>query len=160
MSERSKLILIAHNIRSLHNAGSVLRTADAAGVAKVYFTGYTPKPTDEMGRVRPQVAKTALGAEQTVAWEQRKNISALLGCLKKEGVLLIALENAPGATDYREFRPRFPLALILGNEVRGISSATLAKMDAIITIPMRGKKESLNVSVACGIAVYKLLESA
>jgi tRNA G18 (ribose-2'-O)-methylase SpoU len=110
-----------------------------------------------MGRVRREIAKTALGAEKSVEWEVVKNISVLIKKLKKDGVQIIALENTKSAIDYRKFRPRFPTALLVGNEVRGFSQAILKKADAVIKIPMRGRKESLNVSVAFGIAVYELL---
>jgi len=153
---RPEFVVILHNIRSLHNVGSVLRTADGAGVTKVYMTGYTPSPTDEMGRVRKEIAKTALGAEGSVMWEWTPDVSRLIVKLKQEGYFVVALEQSEGALDYREFRPKFPLALIAGNEVRGLSKALLGKTDASIIIPMRGKKESLNVSVAVAIALYQL----
>ncbi|MSR76084.1 MAG: TrmH family RNA methyltransferase [Candidatus Ryanbacteria bacterium] len=156
---REELVIVLHNIRSLHNVGSVLRTADGAGVAKVYMTGYTPSPTDEMGRVRKEIAKTALGAENSVAWECVADISRLITKLKKEGFSIVALEQSDDAKDYREFYPQFPVALIAGNEVRGLSGALLEKVDASIVLPMRGKKESLNVSVAVGVAVYKLTDT-
>ncbi|MEK7649774.1 MAG: TrmH family RNA methyltransferase [Patescibacteria group bacterium] len=153
-----ELVIVLHNIRSLHNVGSVLRTADGAGVSKVYMTGYTPSPVDEMGRVRKEIAKTALGAEESVAWECTADISRLIAKLKKEGFYIVALEQTPDAVDYRSFAPREPLALIVGNEVRGLSGALIEKVDASIVIPMRGKKESLNVSVAAGIALYRLTD--
>ena len=151
-----EFIAIIHNVRSLHNVGSVFRTADGAGVSKIYLTGYTPSPVDEMGRVRKEIAKTALGAEQNVEWEAVKNISTLIKKLKKEGVQIIALEKTKNAVDFKNFKPKFPTALIVGNEVRGLSSAILAYADTIISISMRGKKESLNVSVAFGIAAYSI----
>ncbi len=154
-----EIVIVLHNIRSLHNVGSVLRTADGAGVSKVYMTGYTPSPTDEMGIVRKEIAKTALGAENSVAWEHVVDISRLIAKLKKEGFYIVALEQSEGAIDYRKFGARFPLALIAGNEVRGLSGALLEKTDASIVIPMRGKKESLNVSVAIGIAAYKITDT-
>lgn len=153
-----EVVIILHNVRSLHNVGSVLRTADGAGVAKVYMTGYTPSPTDEMGRVRKEITKTALGAEQSVSWEHVSDISRLIAKLKKEGFSIVALEQSDDGVDYRTFHPQFPLALIAGNEVRGLSGALLEKTDASISIPMRGKKESLNVSIAVGIAIYKLTD--
>ena len=158
MKSDKSVYVVAHNIRSLHNVGSVFRTADAAGVAKIYLTGYTPKPIDELGRVRSEIAKTALGAECSVQWEVFRNPAALITRLKKQGIQIIALENALGACDYRTFKPKFPVALIIGNEVRGVSPALLKRSDAVISLPMRGTKESLNVSVAFGIAMYKLLE--
>ncbi|MDP3762514.1 MAG: RNA methyltransferase, partial [bacterium] len=148
-SNRDKTYLILHNIRSLYNVGSIFRTADGAGVSKIYLTGYTPLPA----------VKTALGAEKYVPWEKIRYIVSLLGRLKKEKVKIIALEQAEGAIDYRKFRPKFPLALVLGNEVRGLSKALLKKCDKIIQIPMRGKKESLNVSVAAGVALFSLIRN-
>ncbi|MEK7630719.1 MAG: TrmH family RNA methyltransferase [Patescibacteria group bacterium] len=154
-----EIVVVLHNVRSLHNVGSVLRTADGAGISKVYMTGYTPSPVDEMGRVRKEITKTALGAENSVAWEHRVDISRLIAELKKEDFYIVALEQHEGAIDYRKFRPRFPLALVAGNEVRGLSGLLLEKTDASIVIPMRGAKESLNVSVAVGIAVYGLTDT-
>lgn len=153
-----EFIAIIHNVRSLHNVGSVFRTADGAGVSKIYLTGYTPSPIDEMGRIRKEIIKTALGAEQSIKWETVKNISAVTKRLKKEGVQIVALEKAKNAVDYKKFKPKFPVALIVGNEVRGLSSTILTRADAIISIPMLGKKESLNVSVAFGIAAYSILK--
>ncbi len=155
--KKNRVIAICHNIRSLHNAGSMLRTADAAGVEKMFLTGYTPAPVDTFGNVRPEIAKTALGAEKTVPWEKVKDIGKLIRQLKNKGVYVVALEQDTRAADYRKFKPRYPLALVVGNEVRGLSPALLKKCDAAIEIPMRGKKESLNVSVAFGVAVYGII---
>jgi len=151
--------VILHNIRSLHNVGSVLRTADGAGAKKIYMTGYTPQPCDELGRVRPEIKKTALGAESAVSWEAVKNPRSLIARLKKEGFAIVALEKTPAAADYRTYIPAKKIVLVVGNEVRGISPALLSKVDSIISLPMRGKKESLNVSVACGVALYYLTGS-
>lgn len=156
---RDQLIVILHNIRSLHNVGSVLRTADGAGIGKVYMTGYTPSPVDEMGRIRKEIAKTALGAESSVAWEHIADVGRLIAKLKKEGFSIVSLEQDDDAVDYRVFQPTFPLALIAGNEVRGLSKVLLEKADASVMIPMRGKKESLNVSVAVAIALYRLTDT-
>ena len=142
--ERAEVYLILHNIRSLYNVGSIFRTADGAGVSKIYLTGYTPEPAP----------KTALGAEKYVSWEKVANIQRLTNKLKKSKVQIVALEQSKNAVDYRKFKPRYPAALILGNEVRGLSPSLLKKCDKIIQIPMRGRKESLNVSVAAGIALF------
>ena len=142
------LYLILHNIRSRYNVGSLGRTADAAGISKIYLTGYTPDPDP----------KTALGAEKFIEWG-RGEIRQIVKLLSGKKVEIVALEQADGAVDYRKFKPRFPVALILGNEVRGISPSLLKKCDAIIQIPMRGKKESLNVAVAGGIAIFELVRS-
>lgn len=154
---KKQLYLILHNIRSIYNTASIFRTADGAGVSKIYLTGYTPKPVDEFGKIRPEFSKVSLGAEKSVPWEYSKNIHNLILKLKKENIKIIALELSPSAINYKKFKSKFPCALIAGNEVNGISKNILNKCDAIIEIPMAGKKESLNVSVAAGIAIYEII---
>lgn len=153
--------LILHNIRSGHNVGSIFRTADGTGVKKIFLTGYTPKPVDEFGRVRREIHKTALGAEKFVEWEYCRDINGLIQKIKKSHYgsarAVVGLEQSKKAIDYRKFKPKFPLVLIVGNEVRGLSEKILKKCDTVIQIPMRGKKESLNVSVAAAIALYEIL---
>jgi 23S rRNA (guanosine2251-2'-O)-methyltransferase len=144
-------VVICHNIRSAHNVGSVFRTADGAGVVKVYLSGYTPVPPHS------GILKTALGAEQSVEWKKTSKLDGLIKKLKKENFEIIALEQAERSTPYCPFRPKNNFALIIGNEVRGLSKQILRKCNRIIDIPMRGEKESLNVSVAFGIAIYSLL---
>jgi len=153
-----ELIAVLHNIRSLHNVGSMFRTADGAGFQKIYLTGYTPAPTDIFGKVRPEIAKTALGAEKSVSWEKRKDLGRLIADLKKQGFLILALEQARNSIPYDKLKlPRnVKTVLIVGNEVRGMAPGILGKCDKILEIPMRGEKESLNVSVAFGIAAYAL----
>jgi len=146
-----KLVLVLDNIRSAYNVGSIFRTADGAGVDKIFLCGYTPSPKDE-----PKIAKTSLGAEKYVSWESCKQTWRLLEKLKVQGLKIIALEQTKNSIDYRKFKPKFPLALVLGNEVDGLSEQILKYADKIIEIPMRGKKESLNVSVAAGIALYEI----
>ena len=102
------------------------------------------------------MAKTALGAEKTVPWEYRKQIGPLLKKLKQDKVQIVALEQSPKSIDYKKFKPASDVVLVIGNEVRGVSQAILTKMDVVIEIPMRGKKESLNVAVAAGVALYEL----
>lgn len=156
------LCIILHNIRSAYNVGSVFRTADGAGVKKIYLTGYSPTPANnnEINKTKAQkmLAKTALGAEKNVDWEKFKNLGKLIKQLKKENFQIVALEQNEASIDYKEFKPRFPLALIAGNEVKGLDKRVLKKCDKVIEIPMRGKKESLNISVAVGITMYKLLD--
>ncbi|MDP2649939.1 MAG: RNA methyltransferase [bacterium] len=152
-----KPVLILHNIRSAHNVGAIFRTADAAGVGAVYLTGYTPAPVDRFGRVQKEIQKTALGAEQNLAWEKKAKPVPLIQKLQKAGYEVIALEQAPGAVSYKNVRRTKPLALVVGNEVRGLSKQILSMCDKIADIPMRGKKESLNVSVATGVALFRLL---
>lgn len=158
MKSNKKLILILHNIRSSHNVGAIFRTADGAGVSEIYLTGYTPKPVDQFGRPDRALAKTALGAEKTVPWQYSNSIVGLLSKLKKDGWRLVALEQAKNSIDYQKIKIKFPAALLLGEEVNGIDKRLLKKCDQIMEIPMRGQKESLNVSVATGIAVYQILK--
>ena len=161
MSQKN-IYLVLHNIRSLHNVGSIFRTADAAGVKNIYLTGYTPSPLDRFEKIRPEIAKTALGAEKTVEWQKYGNIGTLISEFKKAGIAhrspasIVGIEQSSQAINYKKFKPQYPLVLILGNEIRGISPAILKKCDKIIEIPMAGKKESLNVSVSAGIVLFSL----
>lgn len=154
-SNRSKrhreLFVICHNIRSRENVGSVFRTGDAFGVDKIYLTGYTPAPP------HPKISKTALGAEEWISWEHKKSITALFKKLKQGHIRITALEQVKKRSiTLPKFKPRFPLALILGNEVEGLPRSILDKTDEILEIPMSGRKESLNVAVAFGIAAYHI----
>lgn len=161
---KNDFVVVCHNIRSAFNIGSVFRTADGAGVAKVYLTGYTSAPP------HPGIAKTALGAEKVVAWEKISKLDTVIEKLKpssakasagkKEKYEIIALEQDKKSISIDSYKPKGNVALILGNEVRGLSRAVLCKCDKIIDIPMRGEKESLNVSVAFGIAVYSILSKS
>lgn len=154
------LIVIAHNIRSAHNVGSIFRTADGVGVEKVYLTGYSPSPAKEnvpyLTPAQKMIAKTALEAEKHVSWQKISSIGRLLEKLKKDGLVIVALEQDEKSLDYRKFLPHSSVALIVGNEPKGIDGRVLKKCDAIIDIPMKGKKKSLNVSVAFGIAAYRI----
>jgi tRNA G18 (ribose-2'-O)-methylase SpoU len=156
------VILILHNIRSVHNVGSIFRTADAAGVSRVILSGYTPTPVDRFGRERGDFNKVSLGAEKTVPWAYVKTLGPTLAKLKKGGVYIAAVEQDAHATSLFGFTlpPNTALALILGNEVRGMSKPLLKKCDAILEIPMHGTKESLNVSVTAGIALFTLLHTS
>jgi tRNA G18 (ribose-2'-O)-methylase SpoU len=151
-------ILILNNIRSVENVGAMFRTADAAGINKIYLTGYTPTPLDRFGRKRNDLAKSALGAEEYVKWEQKKSILPLLTKLKKEIFLIIGVEQDEKSIDYKKVKLQHKNAFIVGEEVAGIPKNILKKCDIITEIPMRGKKESLNVSVACGIALFRMLD--
>jgi 23S rRNA (guanosine2251-2'-O)-methyltransferase len=154
------MIVILDNIRSLHNVGSIFRTSDGAGAEKIYLCGITPTPVDDFGYKRPQLSKVSLGSEDSVSWEYKKHISRLIKTLKKQGYLIVALEQAKNSLNYNQLKlPQQKLALVLGNEPTGISQKVLDLADYIIEIPMLGEKESLNVSVAFGIAIYRLLES-
>lgn len=155
--KETEAILILENIRSTHNVGAIFRTADAAGCSKIYLIGYTPLPVDRFGKPRKDVAKAALGAELTVPWEYRKTIAPIVNTLKKEGYTILSLEQDARSVPHHRIKVR-KFALIVGNEVDGVSTYTLSKSDNIIEIPMKGSKESLNVSVATGIALFRLLE--
>ncbi|MEI7719679.1 MAG: TrmH family RNA methyltransferase [bacterium] len=154
------MILILHNIRSVHNVGSIFRTADAAGVSRIILSGYTPTPLDRFGRERSDFAKVSLGAEKTVAWTQVKTLGATLTKLKKEHCCVVAIEQDKRSVPLFGFTPHKEqeLVVIVGNEVRGISKPLLKKCDAILEIPMHGTKESLNVSVTAGIALFVLTQ--
>ena len=155
-NKNKKNILIMHDIRSVENVGAMFRTADAAGIDKIYLTGYTPTPLDRFGRKRGDLAKSALGAEEFVLWEQRKNIFSLLSKLKKEKYFIIGIEQAKNSIDYKKVKIKNKNVFIVGAEVAGIPKNILKKCDIIAEIPMRGKKESLNVSVALGVALFRI----
>ena len=150
-------ILIIHNIRSVTNVGAMFRTADAAGIDKIYLTGYTPAPLDRFGNKRKDFTKAALGAEEYVSWKHKKNIFPLLKKLKEENFLIIGLEQDKKSIDYRKLKLGKKNVFIMGTEVSGIPKNVLEKCDTIAEIPMHGKKESLNVSVACGILLFRVL---
>ena len=149
---KDDFFVICDNIRSLENIGSIFRTADALGVTKIFLCGISGRPPHE------KIAKTALGAESMVPFEYHRQTWRLIEKLKKEKIRLVALEQNPRSVEYTKFKPSFPLALIIGNEVKGISKKILKKADKIIFLPMQGKKESLNVSVAFGVAGYEIIK--
>jgi tRNA G18 (ribose-2'-O)-methylase SpoU len=157
MKAESKKIIILPDIRSSLNVGSIFRTADACGIDKIFLTGYTPVPIDKFGRADKQIAKTALGAEKSIAWEKVENVSKLLTRLKKEKFYLIAVEQADDSIDYKKVKIKEKTAFIFGNEVEGLSKPILKKCDVIAEIPMKGNKESLNVSVSAGVALFRIL---
>lgn len=162
------MIAVLHNIRSMHNVGSILRTADAVGVEKVYMCGITPIPKDEFGAWRPQVTKTALGAEKSVAWQkcdpesslQNPGTEPLLDRLRREGFSVYAVEQAERSVPYHEVdlseEELKKTALVFGHEINGLSESVLERADTVIDIPMRGQKHSLNVSVAFGVVAFGL----
>ncbi|HZS43205.1 MAG TPA: TrmH family RNA methyltransferase [Candidatus Paceibacterota bacterium] len=152
-----KVYLILDNIRSVQNVASIFRTAEGAGVARIFLAGVTPAPTDRFGRMRRDFAKVALGAENLVEWEQVPSAEAAIHNLKGAGVEIIALEQSAAALHFKEVRPTKSFALLLGEETQGLPESTLKLCDIICQIPMRGEKESLNVSVAAGIALFQLL---
>lgn len=152
---QNKTILILDNIRSTHNVGSIFRTADAAGVSKIFLIGTTPDPIDRFGRVRSDIAKTALGAENNIEWEHRDDT---MGVLKEfPNHFKIALEQSENSVDYKNVTPKENNIIILGPEVNGLSKEILDECDAVVEIQMKGKKESLNVSVATGVFLFRFL---
>ena len=155
MKKEARLIL--HNIRSNHNVGSIFRTGDALGVTKIFLTGYTPTPLDKFGREVKEISKTALGAEKNIPWEKNKNVRKVIENLKKEGFQIIAIEQAKNSVDYKKIKIKGKTAFILGNEVTGILKEILSLCDVIAEIPMKGEKESLNVSVSAGVALFRIL---
>jgi 23S rRNA (guanosine2251-2'-O)-methyltransferase len=157
-----KLAVIAHDIRSVHNVGSIFRTADAAGVEKIYLCGITPAPIDRFKEVRPDFAKVALGAEKYILWESAKTTLGVVKQLKDDGWQVFAIEQSKRSMPYYALASSGSLgkdariAIIVGNEVKGLPPAILRAADRILEIPMMGKKESLNVAVAFGIVVFGL----
>lgn len=164
----ARIVLIAHNLRSAHNVGSLLRTAEGFNVDTVYLSGYTPYPAHEKDSRLPhearkldkQIAKTALGAEKLVKWRHAPDIDTLIASLKEHGFAVAALEQAPNSTKLFEYEPPAKLAIIVGREVEGIEPAVLARCDEIVEIPMLGEKESFNVVQAAAMALYHMTFTA
>lgn len=154
---KSSNILILPNIRSAINVGAIFRTADAVGIDKIYLVGCTPRPTDQFGRIQRDIAKSALGAENFVPWEYKEKLIPLINKLKKQDYEIVALEQNEESIDYRKYKRPQKMAFILGEEVNGIDEKILKICDKIVEIPMHGKKESLNVSVACGVALFRII---
>jgi len=150
ISPKAQLSLLLPDIRSGFNVGAFFRTADALGLDHIFLTGLTPYPPHK------EIAKTALGAEKSVAWSYHIDAEKLLKKLKVDGVHIIALERSTKAVALEKFMPKFPLCLIVGNEVQGIREQLMNTAEEIIEIPMRGSKESLNVSIAGSIALWEL----
>lgn len=155
--KKQENILILNDIRSVENVGAMFRTSDAAGIDKIFVTGYTPTPLDRFGRKRNDFHKSALGAEDFVKWEQKKDVIALIKKLKKEGYIIIGIEQAPNSVNYKKVKLQNKNAFIVGTEVTGIPKSILKHCDIIAEIPMKGKKESLNVSVALGVVLFGCL---
>jgi 23S rRNA (guanosine2251-2'-O)-methyltransferase len=158
----NSLIIIAHNIRSAHNVGSLMRTCEGLGVDKLLLTGYTPYPLTEQDKRLPhiarklekQITKTSLGAEKSLSWQYNDDLSAVLKNLTKENYKTAALEQHPNSIKLNQFQHKGNLAIILGNEVEGVDEHILALTDITLEIPMFGKKESFNVVEAATMAIY------
>ncbi|MCL5004848.1 MAG: RNA methyltransferase [Patescibacteria group bacterium] len=157
------MIVILHNIRSLYNVGSIFRTADAAGIEKIYLCGITPKPVNEFGRLRSQLTKVSLGAEKYIEWEYCKSTTRLIDKLRRNGYKIFSIEQSKKSIPYYSLKAKSyklkAVALVLGNEIKGLPQSILKRSDKILEIPMKGKKESLNVSVAFGIVAFHLINS-
>ena len=156
-----KLIVILHNIRSTYNVGAILRTCDCLGIDEVVFSGYTPFLDKglpyEREKLKKQIHKTALGAEETLKWHRAEDIFAEIAAQKAEGRKIVALEQGEKSINLAdECNFTDDMALILGEEVHGVPSEVLEQCDTLLEIPMCGTKESFNVSVATGIALFAL----
>jgi tRNA G18 (ribose-2'-O)-methylase SpoU len=151
-----RVVVVLDNVRSLYNTGSILRTADASGVERVVLCGITPRP-DQGSRQRRAIAKTALGAEDTVRWEHQPDTHTALARLAAGGYHTVVVEPSPDAIDLFEWTPKWPVCLVFGHERDGVSSHVALHADTVIRIPMLGQKRSLNVATAAGIVLYELL---
>lgn len=157
-----QIILIAHDIRSTHNVGSLLRTGECMGIATMYMTGYTPYPPVENDERLPHISKkigadihkTALGAETLVAWQHKDNIQQLFSELRAKGYRIVGLEQDASSTPLHEWTPPDKIALLLGREVEGIDQSLLAACDEMVEIQQFGHKESLNVVQAAAMTLY------
>jgi len=150
--------LLLDNIRSVHNVASIFRTAETVGISMIYCLGTTPAPLDRFRRKRADFAKVALGAEDLVPWEYLESSVVLLKNLKEKKFQVVAVEQANNSVDYKKVKPAKKVLLILGNEVEGVSKSLLKQSDIIAEIPMKGKKESLNVAVTAGVVLFRFFD--
>lgn len=150
-------VLILENLRSVENTASIFRTAECLGVAKIVLVGTTPAPVDRFGRKRQDFAKVSLGAEELVDWHYAGDIDVALESLDEDFQIVALEQTNESEKDIRRLEVEDKFALIVGNEVDGVSNRALKKASVSVEIPMRGKKESLNVSVATGIALFALI---
>ncbi|HSH18153.1 MAG TPA: TrmH family RNA methyltransferase [Candidatus Saccharimonadales bacterium] len=156
------IVLVAHNLRSCHNVGSLLRTADGLGINQVILSGYTPYPLIDgdtrlphlAAKINRQIRKTALGAEQTMSWTHTAVIEDVLQRLRADGFTIAAIEQSPSSTPLPDYLPPHKLALLCGREVEGVEPEVLAQCDTVLEIPMFGSKESFNVVQAAAMALY------
>lgn len=158
----TNIVLIAHNLRSTHNVGSLLRTAEGLGVEHVYLTGYTPYPEapedDRLphlaAKIDKQIAKTALGAETSQSWSRREDVATVIHWLQADGYTIAALEQTPDSQSLPEFVVPKKIAILVGREVEGVEPEVLKLCNIALEIPMFGKKESFNVTQASAMALY------
>jgi 23S rRNA (guanosine2251-2'-O)-methyltransferase len=153
-SSKTPIIIVLDNIRSLHNIGSVFRTADAFRMESVYLCGITGTPPNK------EIHKTALGSTESVDWKYFEHTTDAISLLKKNNVAIYAVEQADGSVSIEEFLPSFtkPLALVFGNEVSGVGDDIIKQVDGCIEIPQYGTKHSLNISVSAGIVIWELFQ--
>ncbi|MEO7143869.1 MAG: RNA methyltransferase [Bryobacteraceae bacterium] len=149
--QRVPACVVLDNVRSLYNVGSFFRTADGAGIEKLYLTGITGRPP------KNAISKTALGAEESVPWEHAWEPIALLENLRAQDFEIAAIETSAGSVDLFDWTPRFPVCVVFGHEVEGVRPQALALCDTRVRIPMLGRKHSLNVATAGGVVLYELL---
>jgi 23S rRNA (guanosine2251-2'-O)-methyltransferase len=154
--QSERVVVVLDNIRSLYNTGSILRTADASGVERVVLCGITPRP-DQAGRQRRAIAKTALGAEDSVPWAYEPDTKTALAKLRAAGYEIAAMETAADAVTLFEWAPRWPVCLVFGHERTGVSGELASEFDTVVRIPMLGQKRSLNVATAAGVVLYELV---
>ncbi len=154
---KSENILVLHDIRSAQNVGAIFRTADACGISKIILSGYSPTPIDRFGRKRSDISKSAVGAEDSIKWEFSENIIETVKSLKDDGFQIISIEQSEKSVDYKEVKIKDRNVFIVGNEVSGVDPELLDLSDVIAEIQMKGEKESLNVSVATGVALFRIL---
>lgn len=151
------VIIILDNVRSIHNVGSIFRTADALAIRTIFLCGITPTPIDRFGRERTDLHKAALGAEKNVLWEQHASTLDAVTFLKHKGYSVVCVEQSETSIDYKEYSFKNKTVFVFGNEVDGISNEILSTADTICEIDMKGKKESLNISVSFGIVMFRIL---
>ena len=146
--------LIIENVRSAHNVGAMFRTAEGAGVKKIWLVGYTPTPLDRFGRVQPEIKKTSLGAADSIPWESAVSVEGVITQVQAAGFSIVVLEQTDRSIQLKDFEIPKNVAYIVGNEVEGVSVAAIAAADTVVELPMLGEKESLNVATATGILLY------
>jgi tRNA G18 (ribose-2'-O)-methylase SpoU len=146
--------LILENTRSAYNVGAMFRTADGAGVDKIFLVGYTPTPIDRFGRVQSEIQKTSLGASENIPWEHFLEAKQLVAYLQTTQCAIVPVEQTENSVSLQDFSVPENVAYVMGNEVEGVSIEFCSAADTIVDIPMLGEKESLNVSVAAGIVLY------
>jgi 23S rRNA (guanosine2251-2'-O)-methyltransferase len=155
--KQGEVAVLLHDIRSTYNVGSIFRTSDALGINKIYLSGYTPTPIDKYGRARKDIGKVALGAEKTIIWEYQEDPKKIIKSLKKEGFQIVCVEQDEKSIDYKKLKVKEKVLFVMGNEVLGVDKRILELCDDVVEIPMKGEKESLNVSVAYGVALFRIL---